>query len=63
VNYIHKRKKLRHRDVCNPSQQYDSDVCNPSKEYDVDYDWDSVYGDWRTWEKKSKQIKEWEDEQ
>ena len=63
VNYIHKRKKLRHQDVCNPSQQYDSDVCNPSKEYDVDYDWDSVYGDWRTWEKKSKQIKEWEDEQ
>ena len=61
VNYIHKRKKLRHRDVCNPKEQGKKTVCNPS--FDADYDWDSVYGDWRTWEKKSKQIKEWEDEQ
>ncbi len=60
TNYIHKKKKLRHRDVSNPKEQKQSDVCNS---YDTDYDWDSVYGDWRTWEKKSKQIQEWEEEQ
>ena len=59
--YIHKKKKLRHRDVCNPKEQSKKTVCNPS--FDADYDWDLVYGDWRTWEKKSKQIEEWEGEQ
>ena len=39
--------------------QYDES----QQELQSEYDWDSVYGDWRTWEKKSKQIKEWEDEQ
>ena len=61
ANYIHKKKKLRHRDVCNPKEQSKKTVCNPS--FDADYDWDLVYGDWRTWEKKSKQIEEWEGEQ
>jgi len=36
-------------------------VCNPSEQTDVE--WEAVYGDWRAWSKKSKQIKEWEDEQ
>ena len=49
TNYIRKEKET---------------VCNP-KEYKPveDVQWEAVYGDWRAWSKKSKQIKEWEDEQ
>jgi len=43
ANYIHKRKKMRHRDVCNTS---------------TDEDWDSCYGDWRAWARKSKEVKQ-----
>jgi len=25
---------------------------------DTDYDWEAVYGDWRSWSKKSKEVKQ-----
>ena len=25
---------------------------------EAEYDWESVYGDWRTWEKKSKEVRQ-----
>ena len=55
ANYIHKKKKLRHRDVCNPKEEGSDSVCNV---FDAEYDWDSVYGDWRAWSKKSKEGKQ-----
>ena len=46
-----------------PELEPSIDYSMPEKHTQTDVDWEACYGDWRTWEKKSKQIKEWEDEQ
>ena len=57
---VPKKKRVRYPELKSRKHtQYDES----QQELQSEYDWDSVYGDWRTWEKKSKQIKEWEDEQ
>ena len=64
---VPKQKRVRYSEL-KPSIDYsmpekDTQYEEWQQELQSEYDWESCYGDWRQWSKKSKEIQEWEDEQ